>query len=61
MVVVSISCYKEDGAKIFTDRDIGVKARTELELDKLEEQEKIIIRVPKDTWGINPSFFWRLV
>ena len=57
MAVISISNYKEDGAKIFTDRDIGVKARTELGLDKLEEQENIIIKVPKDTWGINPSFF----
>lgn len=56
-MVVYISDYKEDGAKIFTDRDIGVKARRELGLDEKELQEDIIIRVPTDTWGINPSFF----
>ena len=56
-MMLSISKYKENGAKIFTDRDSGVKARQELALDTLEQTEKIIIQIPRDTWGINPSFF----
>lgn len=54
---VDIKKYKEAGARIFTDRDTGVKARMELELDKLEKKDKIIILLPEDTWGVNPSFF----
>ena len=54
---VNIEKYKEAGARIFTDRDMGVKARIELELDKLEKNDKITILLPEDTWGVNPSFF----
>ncbi|MCM1184539.1 MAG: hypothetical protein NC337_14305 [Roseburia sp.] len=54
---VNIEKYKEADAKIFTDRDIGVVARKELELDKLEKDGKITILLPEDTWGVNPSFF----
>ncbi|MDE7283164.1 MAG: hypothetical protein K2N85_06240, partial [Lachnospiraceae bacterium] len=54
---VSIEKYKDAGARIFTDRDTGVKARIELELDKLEKNDKITILLPEDTWGVNPSFF----
>lgn len=54
---VNIAAYKEAGARIFTDRDTGVKARKELELDKLEKIGKIAVLLPTDTWGVNPSFF----
>ncbi len=54
---VSIAMYKEAGARIFTDRDTGVRARKELELDKLEKSGKITVLLPEDTWGVNPSFF----
>lgn len=54
---VNIGMYKETGARIFTDRDRGVRARKELELDKLEKIGKITVLLPKDTWGVNPSFF----
>lgn len=55
---ISLSKYREQGAKIFTDRDKGVRARNELGLDQIEsENEKVIILLPTDTWGINPSFF----
>ena len=54
---VSIEKYKENGARIFTDRDTGVRARKELELDKLEKSGKITVLLPEDTWGVNPSFF----
>ncbi|MCM1048025.1 MAG: hypothetical protein NC433_06345 [Clostridiales bacterium] len=54
---VNIAIYKEAGARIFTDRDTGVKARKELELDRLEQIGKITVLLPIDTWGVNPSFF----
>lgn len=54
---VNIEKYKEEGARIFTDRDRGIKARKDLELDKLEKDGNITILLPEDTWGVNPSFF----
>lgn len=55
---ISISKYREQGAKIFTDRDRGLKARNEIGLDQIEEKnEDVTIILPSDTWGINPSFF----
>jgi hypothetical protein len=55
---ISISKYREQGAKIFTDRDRGLKARNELGLDQIEENnDEVTIILPADTWGINPSFF----
>lgn len=54
---INIAMYKEAGARIFTDRDTGVRARRELKLDKLEKTGKIVILLPEDTWGVNPSFF----
>ena len=54
---VNIEKYKEKGARIFTDRDRGIKARRELELDQLEKKGNITILLPEDTWGVNPSFF----
>lgn len=37
---ISISKYREQGAKIFTDRDRGLKARNELGLDQIEEKKQ---------------------
>ena len=54
---VNIEKYKEEGARIFTDRDIGVAARKELGLDRLEKDGRVTILLPEDTWGVNPSFF----
>lgn len=54
---VNIAMYKDSGARIFTDRDIGVRARKELELDRLEKSGQITVLLPEDTWGVNPSFF----
>lgn len=53
-----IAPYRKSNAKIFTDRDNGVNARMELELDAIDAKEdEVIILIPSDTWGINPSFF----
>ena len=57
MKSVNIGMYKEAGARIFTDRDTGIRARKELELDRLEKIGKITVLLPEDTWGVNPSFF----
>ena len=54
---VNIGMYKEAGARIFTERDTGIRARKELELDRLEKIGKITVLLPEDTWGVNPSFF----
>lgn len=55
---IKISKYRANGAKIFTGRDNGVKAREELNLNRIDEEDvRVRILVPRDTWGINPSFF----
>lgn len=55
---VKISQYRNNGAKIFTGRDKGIKARGELDLNSLDEIDEIVkVLIPSDTWGINPSFF----
>ena len=54
---VYIDKYKDEGARIFTDRDRGIEARKELGLDRLEQDGKVIVYLPQDTWGINPSFY----
>ncbi|MBR1930225.1 MAG: hypothetical protein IJ833_01945 [Lachnospiraceae bacterium] len=53
-----ISKYRNNGARIFTGRDNGIKAREDFGLNRVEEEEgEIYIVIPTDTWGINPSFF----
>ncbi len=52
---VYIDKYKDEGARIFTDRDRGIEARKELGLDQLEQSGKVIVLLPQDTWGVNPS------
>ena len=55
---IKISKYRANGAKIFTGRDNGIKAREELNLNRLDDGNDVIcILIPTDTWGINPSFF----
>lgn len=55
---IKITKYRADGAKIFTGRDNGIKAREELNLNRFDKENGIIrILIPSDTWGINPSFF----
>lgn len=55
---IKISKYRASGARIFTGRDNGIKAREELNLSRMDEEAgDIRILIPSDTWGINPSFF----
>ncbi len=50
--------YRSSGSQIFSDRDIGVKARAELGLDAMESgSEEIKVIIPSDTWSVNSSFF----
>lgn len=57
-VDIKISPYRRSGAKVFTGRDNGIKARFEQDLSSIEQEHDIInILIPSDTWSINPSFF----
>lgn len=57
MESVKISKYRGNGAKVFTGRDNGIKARQELNLAELEKKDVVMVLIPSDTWSINPSFF----
>jgi hypothetical protein len=55
---VYLSKFKESEEKIFINRDNGLEARKELELDELEQEDVTIqVLLPGDIWAINPSFF----
>ena len=57
--VIDLKNYKKNDAKIFTNRDQGVRARKDFSVDDLDNQCDYVVKVllPLDTWGINPSFF----
>ena len=45
-------------SKVFTGRDRGRTVRINSQIDKLETiYDTIIIKIPKDVYSINPSFF----
>lgn len=55
---IKISPYRRSGARIFTARDNGIRAREELGLDQCDKmEEEVCVLIPKDTWSLNPSFF----
>lgn len=57
-VDIKISKYRRSGAKVFTGRDNGIKARQELELNRYDNDGEVVnVLIPTDTWSINPSFF----
>lgn len=54
----SLRPYRNEGAVIFSGRQEGAKARTELEFDsKDKDDESYEIEIPEDTVSINSSFF----
>lgn len=58
MIKINLSRFRGDGSKIFSGRDRGIKARTELKLNDLDNNDEIVnVIIPKDTWSINSSFF----
>lgn len=56
--IVDLSPYKREEERIFTNRDNGIRARKELKLEELEQEEGCIeVLLPNELWSINPSFF----
>lgn len=55
---INIQEFRKNGSKIFSGRDIGIEARTKLDLNEkdLDEEEYTII-IPQDTYSITGSFF----
>lgn len=59
---IKMSEFLLNGSNIFSGRDKGIEARKAIGLDEIEQEcDQIIFLIPKETWGINPSFFGGLL
>lgn len=55
---INMHKFRTNGSKIYSGRDQGIEARKELNLDKEDTKDDVlVICFPKDTWAINSSFF----
>ena len=56
-IIIDLKDHRTDGALVFTGRDRGLEVRQDSKLDELEPKvEHITVRIPEDTFSINPSF-----
>ena len=56
-LIIDLAEHRTDGALVFTGRDRGQEVREKSGLDSKEPQaEHITVRIPEDTFSINPSF-----
>lgn len=57
-MVVDLSKYQSKDSKVFSGRPYGEKLRKELMLDEYDDlDEKVIVKIPEDTFSMNSSFF----
>ena len=56
-VIIDLEKYRTAGALVFTGRDRGQDVRAKSGIDNLEKTaDHITVRIPEDTFSINPSF-----
>ena len=56
-ILIDLKDHRTAGALVFTGRDRGMEVRKDSNLDELEPKaEHITVRIPEDTFSINPSF-----
>lgn len=56
-IVIDLAQHRTDGALVFTGRDRGQEVREQSGLDSKElKADHITVRIPEDTFSINPSF-----
>lgn len=56
-IIIDLENFRTKGSKVFTGRDRGIEVREASKIDILSENnEHIIIKIPKDIMSINPSF-----
>lgn len=59
--IINLEDHRTPGAKVFTGRDLGKKARILSEINRIEEEyDSISIVIPKNVYSIIPSFFEEL-
>ena len=56
---IDLTNYITSGTKVFSGEESGSKARQDFNLRDMDINPGIEVKVmvPKDTWGIHPSFF----
>ncbi|TGE26920.1 DUF4325 domain-containing protein [Hymenobacter metallicola] len=56
-VLIDLADYRTAGALVYTGRDRGEEVRKKSRVDELAESaDHVIVRIPEDTFSINPSF-----
>ena len=59
--IINLEDFRAKGAKVYTGRDRGKKARIDSNINKIEENyDKVIIIIPDNVYSIIPSFFEEL-
>lgn len=59
--IINFEDFRTPGAKVFTGRDLGQKARNDSKINELEENyDSITIIIPDNVYSIIPSFFEEL-
>ena len=59
--IINLEDHRTPGAKVFTGRDLGKKAREKSEINRIENQfESVTIIIPDNVYSIIPSFFEEL-
>lgn len=59
--IINLEDFRAPGAKVYTGRDRGKKAREISKINSLEDQyEEIMIIIPDNVYSIIPSFFEEL-
>ena len=59
--IINLEDFRAKGAKVYTGRDRGKKARKDSNINQIEENyDKVIIIIPENVYSIIPSFFEEL-
>ncbi len=59
--IINLEDYRAKGAKVYTGRDRGKRAREESQINEIEKKyDKVKIIIPDNVYSIIPSFFEEL-
>lgn len=59
--IINLEDHRTPGAKVFTGRDLGRKARIASEINEIERKfDSVTIIIPNNVYSIIPSFFEEL-
>jgi restriction endonuclease Mrr len=61
-LIIDLEKHRTKNSKVFTGRDRGITVREDSKIDIInDENNSIVIQIPKDIMSINPSFLEELL